>query len=321
MGNLKSLSDVRKNSHLLLTSSNLAEIFVYDTLKKRCKATLESVVDVNSSSTYKAMLELVNLQPTLADCWLFVVDYSKVKSLLKKNLGIFQSDSSVFLVKVKNYKEYKEALSLGVVFNDLYLEVIKKLDVYDLLREFKISQKVKDFIALSYYKDPDKVFTLVNELKNGALIEDQKDVIKLCGESTSSIQRFVIQLLADEPKTKRFLSRSFKKRASALCELCDTFGSRTAYNYIRSSVRDVLAIKVLFLEGAIYDRVYNLPECYDEKKLSRYNYYLKTISEDISYSRILMLYKELSGYSRWVSSTDGVLFLYNYYLKLLDGKL
>lgn len=320
MGSLKALTEVDKTVHLLLSSSNLAEIYVYDTLKEKCNATLESIYNITNASTYKGMLELINIQPNLADKWLFVIEYGKVKNQLKKNMGIFQSSTSNFLIKVKNYKEFKEAKDLnksGVVINDLYLESIRRYEVTDLLRDFNISPKVRDFISSSYYRDPEKVFLLRNELKNGAVIKTSKDVIKLCGESMGSIQKFVFQLLTDDPKTPMFLKRSYKKRVSTLCDLCETFSSRTAYNYIRSSIKDILYIKMLYLEGKIYDNIRELPECFDEKKLSKYNFYLQNIANNISYHRILMLYNQMGMYGRWNNSQDGIMFLYDYYLSLI----
>lgn len=320
MGSLKNLSDVSNNAHLLLTSSNLAEIYVYDALKARCNATLESIYEVNSLSTFKGMLELVNIQPNLADYWFFVIEYKKVKSSLKKVLGIFESTTSVFLIKVNTYKEFKEVKELGIKINDLYLENMKKLEVSDLLRSYNLSPKMVDFIATSYYNDPERIFVLYNEVKNGAVIENYKDIVKICGESTGSLQRFVINLLVDSPNTTRFLSRSYKKRVNVLYDLCDTLPPRTVYNYLRTIVKDILYIKMLYLEGNVYNSVRDLPECFDEKKLARYNYYLKTISEEICYNRILYLYNELGAYGRWDSVQDGVLFLYKYYLDLIDSK-
>ena len=318
MGTLKDLKNIEKRVYLVMTSSNLAEIYVYDTLKQRCSATLESILEVNSSSSFKGMLELVNVQPNLSDSWLFVIDYKKVKSSLRKVMGIFQSKTSIFLIKVNNYKEFKEAKESLKFACDLYLECIRRDDVMDLLRDFKLSQSVKDFVAYSYYREPEKVFELCNELKNGAEIETPKDVVKLCGESMGSIQKLVFQLLEDAPKTERFLQRSYKKRVASVWVLCDTFAPKTAYNYIKSSVKDILDIKMLYMKGVIYDRIKGLPECYDEGKLSKYNYQLKSITDNISYERILLLYNMLSSTGRWYSPEDGISFLYKYYLELLE---
>lgn len=318
MGSLKDLNNEEKRVFLLLTSSNLAEIYVYDTLKNRCNATLESIMDINSTSTYKGMMELVNVQPNLADSWLFVIQYNKVKSLIKKALGIFQSTSSVFLIKVNNYKEFKEVKETIKGVSDLYLSSIKRNEVLDLLRGFKISQNVMDFIAYSYYREPDKVFEIRKELLNGAVIENTKDVVKLCGESQGSIQNFVLQLLTDKPKTEMYLKRSYKKRVNTLYDICESFSPMTAYNYIKASVKDILYIKMLYLEGKIYDNIRELPECFDEKKLSKYNYKLREIAEDISYDKILHLFNKLNDCGRWYNVQDGIMFLYNYYLELIN---
>lgn len=318
MSYLKSLSDKDKNTFLLLTSSNLAEIYVYDSLKKRCNATLESVYDINTLNSYKNMLELINVQPNLADEWLFVISYDKVKNNIKKSLGIFQAKTSAFLIKVKNYKEFKEVKELGIPLTGLYLDTIRRNDVADLLNEFTLSKKVVDFIAYSYYKEPEKVFTIYNELKNGAVIDTTKDVVKLCGESQGSIQTFVIQLLEDSPKSMMFLKRNFKKRVNSVYTLCDTFGSKTAFNFIKSIVKDILYIKMLYLEGVVYDKIRDIPECFDEKKLSRYNSCLNIITNDISYDKILYLYNKLNETGNWYKIQDGVLFLYNYYLDLIN---
>jgi len=317
MGSLVELKDPSKQVHLLLASSNLAEIYVYDTLKSRCNATLESIMDVNSTSSFKAMLELVNIQPNLADKWLFVIDYKKVRSLIKKTMGIFQSDTSVFLLKVNTYKDFKEVKELDIDLNDLYLETIRKQEVQNLLRGYKISPKVVDFVASSYYRDPEKVFALRKELDNGADVNSPKDVTALCGESLGSVQKFAMQLLTDKPKTEMFLKRSYKKRVNVLCDLCDTFGSSTAYNYIKAAVKDILYIKMLYMEGTIYNRIRELPDCFDEKKLSKYNHSLRDIEFELQYVKILHLYNLMSSTGRWRNSQDGVLFLYQYYLELI----
>ena len=320
MGSLKGLRDEDKNTHLLLTYSNIAEMYVYDVLKERCEATVESVCTINNNKSFKLMSELVNMQPNLSDKWFFIIEYSKVKGLLQKSKGIFESTSSVFLIKVNSYGEFKEVKDLGINLNDLYLVNIKKVEVMDLLRNFKISPALKDFIASSYYKDPDKVFVLVKELENGAVINSSKDIIKICGESTGSIQKFVVQLLVDSPKTERFLQRSYKKRVATLCNLCDSFGSSTTYNYIRSAIKDILYIKMLYLQGVIYDRIAYLPECFDEKKLARYSFYLRVISQDVAYNKIVYLYNVIGEYGKWVTAQDGILFLYKYYIELLNKK-
>lgn len=316
MGSLRHLKSPETNVHLLLTSSNLTEIYVYDELKSICGATIESVVDVNSRATFLNMLELVNMQPLLADKWLFVITYKGgIKQLVKKYEGIFQTDTAVFLVKVDNYKDFKEFKGVVRSVNDLYLNVIRHGDVSYLLNGYKLSANVIEFIEKSYYRDPEKVFSLAKELENGAVVSNNRDVVRICGESSGSIARFAMLLLNEMPSSESGLKRVYSKRVKILVDLCESFGTRSTYNFLVASLKDILNIKVLYLQGIIYDSIRDLPEGYDEKKLSKYNMYLKRIIQDLTYENILRLYIALCKCERWRAPQDGVLFLYNYYLE------
>lgn len=316
MGSLRHLKSPESSVHLLLSSSNLAEIYVYDELKARCGATVDSVVEVNSRASFLGMLELVNMQPLLADKWLFVITYKGgVKQLVKKYEGIFQSDTAIFLVKVENYKDFKEFKGVIRSANDLYLNVIRHDDVSYLLNGYRLSSTVAEFVEKSYYRDPEKVFILAKELKNGAVVSNNRDIVRLCGESSGSIARFAMLLLNEMPTSQSGLKRVYSKRVKLLVDLCESFGTRSTYNFLVSAIKDILDIKTLYLQGVIYDSIRDLPEAYDEKKLSRYNMYLKRIIQDLPYDCILRLYVELSSGGKWRNSQDGVLFLYNYYLR------
>lgn len=316
MGSLRHLRSAENNVHLLLTSSNLAEIYVYDELKSICGATVESVVDVNSKSTFQNMLELVNMQPLLADKWLFVIIYKGgIKQLVKKYEGIFQTETARFLVKVENYKDFKEFKGVIRNANDLYLNVIRHDDIAFMLNGYKLSSNVIEFVEKSYYRDPEKVFILAKELANGAVVSNNRDVVRICGESSGSIARFAMLLLNEMPSSENGLKRVYSKRVKILVDLCESFGTRSTYNFLVAALKDILNIKILYLQGIIYDSIRDLPEVYDEKKLSRYNMYLKRIIQDLTYENILRLYVALCKCDRWRNPQDGVLFLYNYYLE------
>ena len=315
MGSLSELNNESTNVHLLVTSFSLAEIYVYDTLKGKCNATLESVSEVQSKADFEEMLDLSNIQPYLASKWLFVITYKKVKSLIKKYPDVFNTDVAEFLIKVENYKEFLEFKALKIPCNELYLSVIRRRDVLTLLSGYSLSAKVLDFIAANYSHDVDKVFEIRQFLMSGEKIETTKDVIKLCGESSTSTSRFVLLLLRELPKSEKGLKMVYAKRVRMLNTLLLTYGYSKAYNFIVSTVSDILDIKVLYMNGVIYDAIRELPEPYDEKKLSRYSRYLKTIEKEIPYERILRLLVELKETGRWQSDDTAIQFLYSYYLK------
>lgn len=321
MGTLRELISEERNTHLVVSSSGLAEMYVYDVLKSRCKATLESVYEISKVSEFKDMLETINLEPYMADKWLFIIDYSRLKSTVDKYIHVFDIDTACFIVKCQGYKDFKDFKQKYPKANDLYLSIIRKGDIQYLLRDYKLPQKIVDFIVKSYSRDPEKIFTLLKELKNGVEITVSKDVVNICGVSTGSVVSLVMLLLADPPKTTKGLGRVLKKRIQISNDLIGAYGISTFRNFLVSTVKDILDIKILYLQGVIYKSIREIPECYDEKKLSRYNPYLFRISEEISLDRIVRLYITLKKSGFWRNKSVMVQFMYDYYGGFCDENI
>lgn len=319
MGTLRNLTSEDKHVHMLITNSNLAEMFVYDTLKTKCKADSESVYRIEKASEFKEMLELVGMQAYMADRWLFVINYSKFKTQLKNHKGILDSDTACFLITVKNYADYKDFKQLYPQVNDMYLSFMRESEIGYLLHPFEVSQKNVDFIARSYGRDPERVFELLRELKTGAKITSQKDIVKICGASAGSIAHFAMSLLKDAPDTEKGEKTVIRNRVKQAEELVNAYGIKTFKNFLVSTVKDMIDIKTLYMEGVIYKSIRDIPECYDEKKLSKYNYYFKRITEEIPYGRLVRLYVSLKQEGTWYSKSQMLHFLYNYYGGIVNG--
>lgn len=313
MGTLRELTSEERNTHLVVSNSGLVEMYIYDVLKKRCNATLESVYNISKVSEFRDMLETVNLEPYMADKWLFIIDYSKLKSTVDKYIHLFDIDTSCFIVKCKGYKDFKEFKQKCPRVNDLYLSILRKGDIQYLLRDYKLPQKIVDFVIKSYSRDPEKVFTLLKELENGVEISVTKDVVDICGISAGSVISLVMLLLSDPPKTRKGLNRVLKKRIQIANDLIGAYSISTFRNFLMSTVKDILDIKVLYLQGVIYKSIRDIPECYDEKKLSRYNPYLFRITEEISLDRIVRLYVTIKKSGYWKNKSMMVQFMYDYY--------
>lgn len=312
MGKLQDIS-LDNSITLLFTNSGKAEMYVYDRIKECCSATRESVYEVGTKRDFMDMLELVNLQPFLAEKWIFILDYKKaVKSMCKTNKGVLHAETSCFLVKVYNYADYKEFKSLYPTCNDLYLARLNPRDISYIFNGYNLSQKVVDFISSSYGSDVDKVFDIKEALDNGEEINSNKDIVKLVGASGGSVSKLALQLLNEPPKLKG-RDRVLKARLNAIVALCDTYNISTVRNYLLASVKDILDIKVLYLQGIIFKRISKLPEKYDEKRLSKYQYCINSITEEIPYARILRLYTTLMVSGVWKEKIDILTFLYSYY--------
>lgn len=327
MGTLRELSSEKKNVHMLITDSNIIELYVYDELKRVCGATSESIVEANTVKDFNNILELVSLYPLQADKWLFILNYSKLSKVIKEHKGIFQSDSSIFLIKVDRYADYKSFKEFYPQVNDLYLSIIRQNEILYLLYGYNLSQKLITFISKSYSKDPEKVFILKKELDNGLKVSTQKDIVDVCGTSAGSINYFAMLLLADPPTTEKGFNMVYKRRISLAIELIDIYGVSKFKNFLSATVTDLLTIKTLYMVGEIYNSLSNLPKIedpqgnpvYDEKRLSRYTIYLKRITTEIPYSRILRLNIMLKESGKWYSQSDMLEFLYKYYGGYKDG--
>lgn len=313
MGSLAELTSEERNVHLLTTNSSMVEMYVYDVLKGACNATLESVYEIKKKADFQEMLELINMPPYMADKWLFILEYDKVKALIKQYIKIFDIDSSCFLIKCKKYAEFKEFKQMYNKANDMYLSIMRKNDVMFLLKDFKLSPNMLDFIGKSYYRDPEKIFILIKELNNGLEIKATKDIVKICGVSSSSVVSFTFLMLADPPKSKTGLSRVLKKRIQIANDLISAYGISSFKNFFQASVKDIIDIKTLYMEGVIYKTIRDLPDCYDEKKLSRYNIYLSRITDEIPYDRVLNLYFALKRSGKWYNKASMIQFIYDYY--------
>lgn len=324
MGSIRKLRNEDINTHLLLTSSSLSEMYIYDILKGKCEATRDSIYDVDTKTGFKNMLELVDIQSSLSEKWLFVITYSKVKSLIKDHKGIFSSDTSEFLIKVKNYKEYKEVKELLDNVNDIYLSYIKSYDVEFLLQKHELPSSLIDFISKSYYSDPEQVFVLLKELDGGRVVDSRKKIVEICGVSSGSVNTFALSLLKEPPKTEKGRKKVCNNRINVALELADTYGFSKMRNFLMASIKDILDIKTLYISGVIYDKIRDIPEvevmdskgeksvAYDSKRLAKYNHYLHTIIE-IPYTRILRLYLQLKEQGRWYKDVDMIVFIYQYY--------
>lgn len=313
---LEKLTDDRCSIHLMYSESNLAELLVYDTIKQTCEADLESTLTINNSTSFNGMLDLINIQPFLADRWFVVIEYKKVAKLLKNYTGIFRLDTCRFLIKTNNYKEFKAAKELiqtsNGSLNELYLAVLRMNDVSWLTKDINLSWKLNEFLYKSYSREPDKILGLVREVKNGAIVNDRKDIVNICGASSGSVFSYVMSLLTMSIKTERGANTSLKKKLSEAIDLSRTYGVTTFRNYLVATLRDIIDIKEMYLNGDIYDNIINLPAKFDEKRYGRYRYALKSILA-LPLNEVIGLYLTLMKSGYWMREVDVIEFIYKLY--------
>ena len=109
MGRLHHLQDSSQRVHLLYSTSDKLDLYVYDTLKARYNCRLDAVLNVDSPSQLKRMADVSLMTSLSSDAWFFNMEYRAVKNLPKILAPMLRdgTGTSVFLLKVRNYGEFK----------------------------------------------------------------------------------------------------------------------------------------------------------------------------------------------------------------------
>lgn len=316
------LADYDKNVHIMMSGSGKADIFAHDTLRKVHDVAIDCVYKIEGKKDFANMVEMSLIQPYTSGRWLFEITYSKVKGMIKANKAVFDSDTSVFMFIVDKYADFKELKELLDKSNDIYTPIIRKQDVYYLLNGYPLSEKVLSFVASSYSREPESIFTLREYLQQGEEVDTQRDVVKLIGVSSGSVTSFIVSLLSGKPKTPRGLKKVIRSRVQMGKDLCDAYGVSSFRNFLSSGLYDMIQIKMLYLNGVVYDNFSNIPDVFDEKKLKKYKFYLERIKTEFSYNDLVFLYNKLQEPEnrRWYSVADMARFIYDLYGEVeVDG--
>ena len=315
---LEALTDKEINVHTVMLDSGKLDMFIYNTLKKSTGGNKDTIIYVNKKSDIEEMSDLALVMPMQADQWLFIINYDKVKRHRRKIIELIKKKniSSKYLVSFSKYVDFKKFNEdLGSIVNSMYLKNLNLTDVRFLFRKYRFDKDLFQFIFYSYRSEVEKMMSLLSFLETGHLIKSRKDVTDLVGVSTGSVQHFIFQLLGKKPLSEKSQKTVLKNRVNTLTELSKVYGVRSLKGILTNSVKDILDIKSLYLNGVIYKTIDNIPEGYVATRLLKYKpFYAKIL--DISYMRILDLYLLLYNERSWNSEVEMYQFIYTYYRNL-----
>lgn len=315
---LEALTDKEINVHTVMLDSGKLDMFIYNTLKKSTGGNKDTIIYVNKKSDIEEMSDLALVMPMQADQWLFIINYDKVKRHRRKIIELIKKKniSSKYLVSFSKYVDFKKFNEdLGSIANSMYLKNLNLTDVRFLFRKYRFDKDLFQFIFYSYRSEVEKMMSLLSFLETGHLIKSRKDVTDLVGVSTGSVQHFIFQLLGKKPLSEKSQKTVLKNRVNTLTELSKVYGVRSLKGILTNSVKDILDIKSLYLNGVIYKTIDNIPEGYVATRLLKYKpFYAKIL--DISYMRILDLYLLLYNERSWNSEVEMYQFIYTYYRNL-----
>ena len=293
-------------------------MFIEDKLKEIFKVSAESIIDVANKEDLKQVQEITNILPPVGQKWLIRIDLGKYKGGEIYKI-IKRASTCVFLVKAEFYKDFKyfqEQMSGVDNFYSYYASYLTKADylyLYDTYKSEKQLTKVLfDYVYQSYNQDIEALFLLFDALHENKVIDSRKKIAELCGIGNNSIESFMFQLLKPITGSARGLKTVLRTRIQAGIDLGNTLTYPTFYSYLKNTLMSCIEIKMLQISGIIYKEIKDLPDGYDEKKLSKYQRHLWKIT-DIPMTKFLNITNIMSKMDRWNSEMDFIQFIYKVY--------
>lgn len=309
------------NVHLVLSNSDKANIYIYDTVKEICKAGADSIFKVEKKKDFMDMLELVESEPLFADKWVFLINFKTVSKWLKPKISVLKHVNSYFIINVENYPQFlkfKEMVDGVCFYNEIYVPYVRYREVVFLLRDFVGSERLSEvaFRAISggYSRDAEAIFEARRFLEDGGVLKTRKDVTSICGISNLTIDKSAINLLTAKVNTPLGKTRSRNRKIKEMEDLSKAYGVGSLRNILVACFRDLILIKQMYLNGTIYDSFKGVNTDIDLKRLKRYERYLPTLtSSEISYELLITTYKTLLETGKWNGDLDMLNFIYSYY--------
>lgn len=312
---LEQLVSKDQTVHLAHSGSSLVGQYVTDVVKGVYGTSRNNVLEVNTPRKVATMLEYIPIEPV--GKWVFLIDYQKVKSQRKNILKAIKQNqgTSIFLIQTSRYGDFKRLKEEIPSVNSMYLANLRYTDTKWILRNTGIPKNILSFIAYSYGNQPEDILTLAVDIATGNAEAPQtrSDVIKLLGNAAGTVTQLAIKIISDVPKSDKSRRILLRNRLSAGKELISNYGVRTFRNYLGAAFKDILDVKVLYLNDAIYNRVIDLPDGFDEDRLRRYTRHLDEIKE-LSVERILWYNRLIEETGPWTEETDYQDFLFRAYL-------
>lgn len=300
------------------TPSTKLQMFLEDKIKRRYGINKDAIIPIETKKDIKKVQEVVGIVPLNSARWFVSVDLSKIydKELIK---CIKDSTTCVFFCNCDKYvtfKKFKEDVGKEQGYCDFYINYLRRPDFIYLYDAFvhsdnKIQKQLLDYIIQSYSGDIEALMDLFIALSHGKVFTNRKDVAEVCGIGGLSTESFIFSIIKPLSGSAKGLKTVMKNKLQAGLELGEALGWKSFYNFLRKNIQSFCELKELMISGVVYKSVRNLPECYDEKTLSRYQKYLWRLKE-IPMSRLLRL-RQAMGKVVWTSQTDFLNFVYKYY--------
>ncbi len=305
---------------LLQTESTKLWMFVQDKLRRYLSTRQESMVDIKKAPDLKSVRQVMTVSPPFSRGWLVQLEAVDRERQDLVNADLFKlikdSASCLFFIRCEKYAVYKKIKDglegLDDVY-DMYAPFLRRPDVLYLYDAFvpeskRLKGQLFDYVVQGYSADIDSLFDIFMNLASGVKYQTRADIVDRHGIGGLSVDSFLFSLCNP---VGNGIKKVVSNRCRAVVELGGSIGFQTLYNYMCTSLKSIIELKVLLISGKVYKSVSNLPECYNESRLARYQRHIWRLNE-IPLSEFLRI-RQVLGDRPWGNGTDAMNFVYGYY--------
>lgn len=301
-------------------------------IKKKFKVQSSDSYSIKSLADLKQYESLLTTAPLFSSAWLFYIEDANVTGISSEIMDlILRSHKLVLVVGTSNYGSFmrlrNERRWKSRFVETVYASNLTK-DEFDFIYgaytskkgSSRLSPELQTFVKKGYLREPDAVFSLLNDLREGIQFVSRADIVSKIGVGNLTPEFELLSILSSTVKTERGLNSFMKKHSTNLVELCARSKPSTLHRNMIDSCKALLSVKQLLSEGLIIAGIkseLDIP-AYEDNRVNRYLSVGNKI-EGIPTSKIVLLLDVLTKGKPWRTELDALGFLH-LYIKTLFSK-
>lgn len=318
---------------IIYSNSAILQNVLNKKLKEVYKIERYATKYANDSATLKVAKNETYTPPFSSDMWYVDINCDKIPiKELEKALNSV-SFAAVNVYWVSNYATYKKLIDSeivkkqGVFCCKLYTgrvapEDISYIQNLMLPEEKRLPKRLLDYLKKNYTYDVSSVCELFDKIMQDEEVVTTEDIIELVGIGGNTVDSFVMKLLTSNPKTEKGLKKAVEHSLVLLNDLSYTYNYNSLRNFIRNAVNNILEIKQLQVMGRYTTVRKEIPETgFNEKGISRYRRFERSILEEINIARVLKLKMIMEKYDTFYPDLDLLQVVYTFLSEITQSNI
>lgn len=278
---------------LICTDSIFLQDYIIDKLRNKLGVNREYCVRVSTEKELKTTRSNALVSPIEGKRWLVIIDMDKLGiETFRKEARRVNDNSFTLLITTKygvfNKMRVDRDFGKQTYFVPMYFGAFAKDDITYISAGYDLTPELVSFLEKNYRRDVNKVMYLFNLLSHGTTISSTSQIIDLIGTGGLTPTFLVIDLLRTEPGSKVGMTKVRKRLIQNLEDMARKVPYHTIYQQMYQTLLGIVDIKAMNLNGEYMGLNKDIPEGFNEVRVSRLKRYMWMI-HDIPIKRVLYL--------------------------------